>query len=133
MEDLTKQDGAGQQDENAGVPSVSSATEGSSSEKKPKPKQATNAAPSGQPDLLDPNASKEVTLADGLVEVTVADGRSIWDGKTHHKPGAVLTISKDDADALRRKGFIHDPAAVPVPKGIGPSFTPEDGPRIKGY
>lgn len=122
MEDLAKQDGAGQQDENAGSPSVSSSTEGGLTEKKSKAKRTSKPLPSKQSDLLDPNAP---------VEITVADGRSIWDGQTHHKPGAVLTIPRCEAEALRRKGFVHDPAAAPVPKGIGPSFTPEDGPKIK--
>lgn len=67
---------------------------------------------------------------DQLVEVVVADGRSIWDGIKHHLSGAKLMVSRDEADALKRKGAVQDPQASSVPKGKGPSFTPESGPKI---
>ena len=81
---------------------------------------AKGSGDSGQEDLLDT----------ALVEVIVAENHSVFDGKTHHKPGAVLMLSKEEAEALRRKGFLHDAEATLHPKGIGPSFTPEDGPKI---
>ena len=67
-----------------------------------------------------------------LVEVIVAAGRSVWDGSALHMPGTKLTIDRAEADALRRKGAVVDPDAIPVPKGIGPSFAPESGPKIVG-
>jgi hypothetical protein len=63
----------------------------------------------------------------GLVEVTVAPGRTI----NKAGPGESVKVSREDAATLRRLGFAVDPEAPVIARGIGPTFSSEEGPKIR--
>ncbi|MDA8230153.1 MAG: hypothetical protein M0006_02320 [Magnetospirillum sp.] len=62
--------------------------------------------------------------------VTVAPGRTVWNGGRKHGPGDSLGVEAAEAKRLRALGFLVDPAAPALPVGQGPTFSPAEGPTV---
>lgn len=78
-------------------------------------------------------AGDDTTAAEGrMVSVTVARGKSVYEGRgKHHKPGDRLKLKPDEAKRLTDLGFVTRQRGVTNEQPEGASVNKSEGPSVK--
>ena len=71
-----------------------------------------------------------MAAAEKAARATVARGRTVTVDGNDFGPGAEITLPVAEIDQLRRSGHLVTPGVVELPRGDGPVFSPEDGPKV---
>ena len=76
---------------------------------------------------------KTVRVGQGRTEPTDANGNPQGNIKPakFYTAGDKITLTADEAEWLRKCGFLVDPSAEVIPVGDGPQFSPADGPTVQ--
>ena len=73
----------------------------------------------------DTAAADAAAAPPALVKSTVAHGRSVMKDGSRYLPGAIIELPAEETVRLVSLGFLHDPHAVVIETGMGPTFSRE--------